>query len=668
VPSDRRPRPTSDARIWRNGWFLLIAWLFSCGRSESASSPAGEAPPAASDRQPRSANPDSHRSHVNTFLAKYCTDCHGRSGRKGGLDLSVVPGEAEVQLRRRVWERVREYVEGGIMPPEDRPQPTADESARLTAWIKSALERDNCGRPGNPGRVTIRRLNRAEYNNTIRDLVGVDFRPADDFPADDVGYGFDNIGDVLSLPPLLMEKYLSAASTISKRAIVQAADQRSSDPLPESHRRILFREPASPGEYPDAARAIVERFATRAYRRPVSPGETARLTRFAELALRNGDSFERGIQLAVQTVLVSPHFLFRVELDSRPRATGQPPRPSDGAESIGEFELASRLSYFLWSTMPDEELFRLAAEGKLHSPEILAGQVRRMLQDRRARALVENFAGQWLQLRKLKIVNPDRVRFAGFDEPLREAMLQETELFFDEVMRADRSILDFLDADFTYVNERLARHYGLLGVSGEALRRVRLNGEARGGLLSQASVLTVTSNPNRTSPVKRGRWVLEQILGAPPPPPPEVAELKEDRAADTSRSFRQRMDRHRAQSSCAVCHNRLDPLGFGLENYDGIGAWRERDGGQLIDASGTLPSGESFRGPGELKARLKARPREFARCLAEKMLTYALGRGVEEYDRCAVDRIVKDIESKEYQFSAVVLGVVTSDAFLKRRP
>jgi hypothetical protein len=653
----------------RNGWFLVIAWLLSCATGEAWSSPAGEEPPATSGRQQRSVDPDSQRSQVESFLAKYCTACHGRTRPKGSLELSTVPGDAEVRSRRRVWERVREYVEGGIMPPEDRPQPTADESARLTAWIKAALERDNCGRPGNPGRVTIRRLNRAEYNNTIRDLVGVDYRPADDFPSDDVGYGFDNIGDVLSLPPLLMEKYLSAAATISERAIIRPADRRPSDPLPESHRRILFREPASPGEYPDVARAIVERFATRAYRRPVSPGETARLMSFVELALSNGDSFERGIQLAVQAVLISPHFLFRVELDSRPRATGQAARPGDGAESIGEFELASRLSYFLWSTMPDEELFRRAAEGRLHTPEILASQVRRMLLDPKARALVENFAGQWLQIRNLKIVNPDRDRFPGFDEPLREAMLRETELFFDEVMRADRSILDFLDADFTYVNERLARHYGLSGITGEGFRRVRLNGQGRGGLLTQASVLTVTSNPNRTSPVKRGRWVLEQILGTPPPPPPpEVAPLKEDRAADTGRTLRQRMEQHRAQSSCAVCHNRLDPLGFGLENYDGVGAWREKEGSQPVDASGTLPSGETFRGPGELKARLKARPREFARCLAEKMLTYALGRGLEEYDRCAVDRIIKDIESHEYRFSALVVGVVMSDPFLKRHP
>ncbi len=247
-------------------------------------------------------------------------------------------------------------------------------------------------------------------------------------------------------------------------------------------------------------------------------------------------------------------------------------------------------------------------------------------------------------------------------------MFRETELFFAENIREDRSILDLLDADFTYLNERLARHYGIGGVTGPEFRRVRLTNPERGGLLTQASVLTVTSNPNRTSPVKRGRWVLEQILGAPPPPPPpEVSPLKEDRAIETTVSMRRRMERHRAQASCAVCHNRLDPLGFGLENYDGLGAWRDKDAGVAVDASGTLPSGESFRGPGELKAILKGRPREFARCLTEKMLTYALGRGLDESDRCAVDRIVKDLEARDYRFSVLMQGIVSSDPFLKRR-
>jgi mono/diheme cytochrome c family protein len=647
--------------------FLLVA----CGCAWMAGGTtwgiAGDSPPGKDGAPPVAAARDDLRAAVLPFFTKYCASCHGPVQPKAGLNLEVLRDEGTLRSRRRTWQRIREYVDGGMMPPEDSAQPPRAEVDRLTASIKMALEQDDCGKPANPGRVTIRRLNRAEYNNTIRDLLGVDYRPADDFPSDDVGYGFDNVGDVLGLPPLLFERYLAAAETISGRAIV-AGPPSPGQEKPESHRRIIFREPTSPGDYPDAARAILERFATRAYRRPVTRPELERLLSLVELALADGDRFERGIQLAVKAVLVSPHFLFRVELDNRPRGLAAGAPGQHGVETIGEFELASRLSYFLWSTMPDETLFRLAGDGKLRSPEVLAGQVRRMLVDPRARALVENFAFQWLQIRNLKGSSPDRDRFPGFDELLRQAMFRETELFFAEVMREDRSILDLLDADFTYLNERLARHYGIPGVTGDEFRRVRLTNPERGGLLTHASILTVTSNPNRTSPVKRGRWVLEQLLGTPPPPPPpEVSPLKDDPAVATAVSVRRRMEQHRAQPSCAVCHNRLDPLGFGLENYDGLGAWRDKDGGLPVDASGTLPSGESFRGPAELKAILKARSREFARCLTEKMLTYALGRGLEESDRCTVDRIVKDLEANQYRFAALAQGIVSSEPFLKRR-
>ena len=358
--------------------------------------------------------------------------------------------------------------------------------------------------------MTIRRLNRNEYNNTIRDLVGVNLRPADEFPSDDVGYGFDNVGDVLALPPLLMERYMTAAEKVVERVIIAEPGAIK----PESHRRILFREPASPGEYPDAARAILERFATRAYRRPVNPAELHRLLGIVQMALADGESFERAIQLAVQAVLVSPHFLFRVELDVRAKdhAPGGP-EAVRRVEPVGPYGVASRLSYFLWSSMPDDELFRLAAEGKLQSPDVLAAQVRRMLVNPRSQALIDNFGGQWLQIRNLRSLSPDRERYPGFDEALRLAMFRETELFLAEVFRMDRSLLDLLNADFTYLNARLARHYGIEGVRGPEFRRVKLEGERRGGLLTHASILTVTSNPNRTSPVKRGRWVLEQILG-----------------------------------------------------------------------------------------------------------------------------------------------------------
>ncbi len=649
----------------RNVRFLLVACGWAWMAPGATWGIAGDSPPRKGGGPPVPASVDDLRAVVQPFFTKYCASCHGPDKPKGGLNLETLRDEATFQSRRKSWQRIREYVEGGIMPPDESPQPDRAEVARLTASIKAALDRDDCGKPANPGRVTIRRLNRAEYNNTIRDLIGADYRPADDFPMDDVGNGFDNMGDVLGMPPLLMERYMVAAETVAARAIVVGPSSPGQE-RPETHRRIIFREPTSPGEYPDAARAILERFASRAYRRPVTRPELERLLGLVELAIADGERFERGIQLAVRAILVSPHFLFRVELDDRPRGTAAGGSAPSGIEAIGDFELASRLSYFFWSTMPDDTLFRLAGEGKLRSPEVLAGEVRRMLVDPRARALVDNFAGQWLQIRNLKAFSPDRERYPDFDEPLRQAMFRETELFFAEIMREDRSILDLLDADFTYLNERLARHYGIPGVTGDEFRRVRLTSPERGGLLTQASVLTVTSNPNRTSPVKRGRWVLEQVLGTPPPPPPpDVTPLKNDHAQETTTSMRRRMEQHRAQASCAVCHNRLDPLGFGLENYDGLGAWRDKDGGHVVDASGTLPSGESFRGPGELKAILKSRPREFARCLTEKMLTYALGRGLEESDRCAVDRIVKDLEANQYRFSVLMQGIVSSDPFLK---
>ncbi len=367
----------------RNAGFLLVAcWagLFP----GAARGIAGEPPPRDDRPGAVSKAQDDFRAVVIPFVAKYCASCHGPEKPKAGLNLEALRDEATLRTRRRAWQRVREYVDGEIMPPEDSAQPSRAEVDRLSAAIKAALDRDDCGKPANPGRVTIRRLNRAEYNNTIRDLLGIEDRPADEFPSDDVGYGFDNVGDVLGLPPVLMERYLAAAEKIAGRVIVASAASPG-QVKPESHRRIIFREPSSPGEYPDAARAILERFASRAYRRPITPAEVARLMALVELALADGESFERGIQLAVQAVLVSPHFLFRVELDERPRGTAPAGATgsADRVEPIGEFELASRLSYFLWSSMPDDLLFRLAGEGKLRSPEVLAGQVRRMAVDPR---------------------------------------------------------------------------------------------------------------------------------------------------------------------------------------------------------------------------------------------------------------------------------------------
>jgi Protein of unknown function (DUF1592)/Protein of unknown function (DUF1588)/Protein of unknown function (DUF1587)/Protein of unknown function (DUF1585)/Protein of unknown function (DUF1595)/Ca-dependent carbohydrate-binding module xylan-binding len=654
--------------------------------------------------------------------------------------------------------------------------------------------------------VTIRRLNRAEYNNTIRDLVGIDFKPAADFPGDDVGYGFDNIGDVLSLSSLLLEKYLSAAEQIMERAVVIAdppqpqkrqlgrggalrpspksagdirkpprppkpgqkpptgfgvflhsrgeivlqntfdegdytlgllaygqqvgeepvkmalringqdvkeflvkADESKpetyeaklhlkagqtrigaaflnpftdpNNPDPEKNRRLLFvrgleidgpyNAPAPP--LPDshkrimahqagmaqrqAAREIITRFANRAFRRPVKADEVDRLLALYDAAEGEGERFELRIRTALQGVLVSPHFLFRIELDP-------PGAKPQAAYFISEFELASRLSYFLWSSMPDEELFRLAEQGKLRNN--LEPQVRRMLKDPKSVAFVQNFAGQWLTLRNLQTIAPDSKLFPSFNDELRSAMLRETELFFEAIMREDRSILDLLDADFSFLNETLAKHYGIDGVTGKEFQRVKLPA-TRGGLLTHASILTLTSNPTRTSPVKRGKWVLEQMLGTPPPlPPANVPDLEEDAKAQLSGSLRQRMEQHRANPNCATCHNKMDPLGFAFENFDAIGRWRTKDGTFDIDASGVLPDGQAFQGPAELKSILKSKKDLFGRCLAEKMLTYALGRGIEYYDKCALDDILKGLEKNDYRFSSLVLEIVKSEPFQKR--
>lgn len=586
---------------------------------------------------------------IAPLVKQFCIGCHGGGSPTAGLSLAAYADTAAVLKARDIWEKVAKNVAAGHMPPAGAPQPTQAQRDLLVGWIQSMLSQADC-KLMDPGRVTIRRLNRAEYNNTIRDLLGIHFHPADDFPSDDVGYGFDNIGDVLSLSPLLMEKYLAAAEKIAEKAVA----------LPEPRRHLFTCKP-TPGHEAACARKILRDFARRAFRRPATKEEVDRLVRCVKLAQKEGASFERSIQLAVEAVLVSPNFLFRVEID---------PRPNDpmARRMVNDYELASRLSYFLWSSMPDEELFALAAQGKLHDPKVLTAQARRMLKDPKAQALAENFAGQWLQLRNLANVAPDPARFPDFNDKLRAAMRTETELFFKAVMNEDRSVLDFIDARYTYLNEPLARHYGIPGVKGEQFRRVTLTDSRRGGLITQASILTVTSNPTRTSPVKRGKWVLEQLFGTPPPPPPPgVTQLADDKKGPLVGTLRQRMEQHRKDPMCASCHARMDPIGFGLENFDAVGRWRTKDGGLPVDASGTLPGGQSFNGPAQLKAILKSKKGLFVRCLSGKMLTYALGRGLEPADTCVVDTIAKTVEKNNYRFSALITAIVQSAPFRQRR-
>ena len=727
---------------------------------------------------------------VEPFLKTNCLVCHNAKLKVGGLNLDAYSNSKDALHDREVWEKVIQKLRTGQMPPKGRPVPAPEQVAGVTRWFELQFARLDRNTKPDPGRVTARRLNRVEYNNTIRDLLGVDFKPAADFPADDSGYGFDNIGDVLSLSPVLMEKYLAAAEKIARKAIVAdpppkpfrekiehapvareespardllakhqfpvegdyvlrgavggrrealtltlwldgkqvttspvhtedelprvaevrvhvtagehqlkatlAHDDSRPDappdpdeekpkdkkkkpgrnpfvdrieingpynpherPLTESHKRIFICGHASGQHRPECARLILAALARRAYRRPVPVEEVNALVRFVGMAQRNGDSFEQGVRVALEAILVSPHFLFRVEND---------PNPNNPAEShrIDDYELASRLSYFLWSSMPDEELFRLADQRKLHKSDVLTAQVRRMLLDAKSEALVDNFAGQWLELRNLDSVKPDPDRFPEFDEDLRKAMREETRLFFEAVVREDRSILDFIDGKFSFLNERLANYYGIPGVVGPEFRRVTLTGDERSGVLTQGSVLIVSSYPTRTSPVLRGKWILENFLNdAPPPPPPGIPNLDEAAIGKTA-SLRQQLEQHRANPACASCHARMDPLGFGLENYDAVGRWRTQDGKFAIDSAGTLPGGKTFRSPAELKEILKSDRDAFARCLTEKMLTYALGRGLERYDQPAVNLICRRLAVSNYRFAHLVLEVVKSPPFEMR--
>jgi hypothetical protein len=587
--------------------------------------------------------------HVQPLLQTYCHQCHNRQKHKGGFSLDSFPTLEQVRADRKTWTELLRKLRTQEMPPEDEAQPSDKERQFLVTWIDSLLFPVDCDHP-DPGRVTIRRLNRAEYNNTVRDLLGVDFKPADDFPHDDTGYGFDHIGDVLSLSPLLLEKYFTAAESIMDRVFTNT----------ELKSRVLVCAPTA-STTNACLRQIVEKFARRAYRRPVTGAETGRLVALARVWLDQGEPFDTAVKWTCQAVLVSPGFLFRAESQ---------PGPDDPKQvhSLDEFSLASRLSYFLWSSMPDEELFSLAERGRLRKE--LPKQLQRMLKDPRSEALVQNFAGQWLQFRNLKNMAPDRGVFPAFDDELRESMRQETELFFANLLHGDRSVMDLLVADYTFVNDRLARHYGLKEPgTGAKFQQVSLKGTRRAGVLTQGSVLLVTSNPTRTSPVKRGKWVLENLLAQPPPPPPpNVPPLKESKEDAAGASLRERMVQHRADPLCSSCHAQMDPIGFSLENFDGIGAWRDKDGGFPIDASGQLPGREQFVGPDGLARLLAGKRREqFLRCVAEKMLTYALGRGLEYYDRCAIDRIVSQMEKRGDRFSALVEAVVTSTPFQMRR-
>lgn len=579
------------------------------------------------------------------FVKKYCLGCHQGPKAKGGVGLEKLVSSAnESTSQIDLWSKVAEQVRTKSMPPEGRPQPSPKELDGVNSWIDEKILKLACAGPGSPGKVTARRLNRTEYANTVRDLLALTGgNPAEDLPSDDVGYGFDNIADVLTISSLHLEKYLAAAE---KYVEISLASPMSRTSLKLPHPSAMKVE---------GLEGYIRPFLERAYRRPVSDLEVKKYTKLAVQLSEETKEPVRGLAAAYQAALISPYFLFRIEPD--------PVSPST-VRDLNSFELATRLSYFLWSSMPDIELFNLAKSDELKKPEVLEAQVKRMLKDKKSEAFVVNFAGQWLNLRNLDIAQPDTARFPRFNDPLRYSMKRETEMFVAHIVREDRSVLELIDSNYTFLNQALAAHYGLPKVIGPEMRKVDLASGDRGGILTQASVLTLTSNPTRTNPVKRGKWILEVLLGTPPPPPPPgIEELKDDNKAQLSGTLRQRMEQHRANPNCAVCHQKLDPLGFGLENYDAVGAWRAKENDQKIDSSGVLPGGEKFDGPKELKTILMHKKDLFARNLADRLLTYALGRGMEIADRCVLDKIADSAKAGDYKMSVLILEVVRTESF-----
>ncbi len=591
---------------------------------------------------------------VQPFLKNFCFECHSGDSPQSGLALNTFQHASELATTgRKAWMAVRNQLLARGMPPQDAQQPSHDDVQMLTSWIQDAIAAVDCSGEPDPGNETIRRLNRAEYRNTIRDLLGIDYPDADDFPTDDIGAG----GDALSIAPVLMERYLIAAEEIADRVIVTDAKQADKT---ESLRGIIFIQPGPQVSRHHAARMVLTRLASRAYRRPVTDVEIERLLRLVDTTHEQGGSFKESIHLALRAILVSPNFLFRVESDP-------PSVDPEAIRELSEDELATRMSYFMWSSMPDDELLEQSRQQTLRTN--LDDQVRRMLDDPRSRALGTDFGGHWLQLSRLKSIQPDASVFPEFDDNLRGAMWTETQMFVNTIISENRSMLDLLTADFTFVNERLAKHYGLEHVEGAGFQRVSLQNNLRGGVLTHGSVLALTSNPTRTSPVKRGKWIMETILGTPPPaPPPGASEFEKTNKTATSGSFRERMSQHVSNPRCAVCHKQMDSLGFSLENFDGIGRWRTHDGKFPIDTSGELPDGQRINGPAELREILSnSRKDKFIKCLTEKLLAYALGRELEYYDVCATDKIQKVLSTDNYRFSTLVTQVIKSEPFQKRR-
>lgn len=617
---------------------------------------------------------------VVPFFATYCVDCHsGGEAAAAGFDLEPFESyELALEQRTRL-EAVLNLIRARAMPPEDALLPSDDQREAILRSLSETLTPD-CGGDASPGRVTMRRLSNYEYDNTVRDLLGVEFKPSLElgFPTDDVASGFDNQGDALSVSPLLLEKYLDSAERIAEHVL--------------SHDKRRKRFTQTDKEDDEALRGVFESLMPRAFRRPVEPIELQHVLDLCNHVRGSGASFDDALAAGLQTVLVSPHFLFRVELP----AAGDSPRPQIDREPVEAYSLATRLSYFLWSSTPDTSLMESASSGRLLREDELRRQVERMLGDKKSRALVESFLHQWLALDLLYQVKPDIQRFPLWSSWLRDAMIEETERLFARVLREDRPFVELLSTEESEINPRLAELYGmkfdgedpfefyLRGAEGpkrERLKRSphrveRFAGEDRWesapmpsnrfGLLTHASVLTLTSNATDTSPVKRGKWVLESLLGDPPPPaPPTVPGLEETAADARDLPLREQLAIHRSNPNCISCHVKMDPIGLALQNYDAIGRWRDDEAGQPIDPAGEL-DGVAFSGPEELAELLAAREEEIIRNFVRRLLSYSLGRGLIVDDECAVDTIVERAQPDGYRLQSLVIEVVLSEPFRMR--
>ncbi|MES2996573.1 MAG: DUF1592 domain-containing protein [Verrucomicrobiota bacterium] len=599
------------------------------------------------------AGADEFSRSVQPLLQKHCYACHGEKKQKGGIELHQITDLPAAFRHHDFLDRVAEQIESGDMPPEDDVMevPTAEERQTMVRGIRAALAKLKDGDfPPNPGRTTIRRLNRHEYNQTVRDLFGVNFSAGIDFPADGAGgEGFNNVGDALFIPPVLMEKYL-------------AASQRVIDALYESPAlldRILISKPSEKTPPETAARISLTRITSLAFRRRVAPDEIASLLKHFSDRLASGQTFEQAMRVPLQALLIHPAFLFRIEHDE----------PGKSEWRLDSFEFATRLSYFLWASMPDLRLFQLADQGKLDDPAILRAEIERMLDDPRAESFSRYFAGQWLGFDDIReVADPDTKRFPAFTPALRYAMYRESVEFFNHLIRANRPVSDLIHSDYTFVNDVLAAHYSIPGVTGNKMRKIPLTDPNRGGIIGHASVLTVTSVPLRTSPVKRGKWILDNILGTPPPPPPPDAGVlpADDKRAD-GLTFRQQLELHRKRPSCAGCHQNIDPLGFGLENYNAIGAWRTTEAnGKPVDSLAILPGDIAFSSPAELKRLLASSDEKFLRNFCRKLLAYSIGRPLEYYDEPVISQLVASLRENKLLIRPAIHSVIASKPFRYR--